>query len=93
MYYKPMVALQIKNVPAEERDILSERARAKGQSLQAYLRELIEREARFASNVELARNFAVEGFTASSEDVLAATRAAKGYYESCDDSPARSTGA
>ncbi len=74
-----MVALQIKNVPSEQRDVLTERARSRGQSLQAYLRELIEREARFASNVELARNSAVEGFTATSDDVVEAVRAAKGY--------------
>lgn len=76
-----MVTLQIKNVPPEQRDVLVERARCKGQSLQAYLRERIEREARFASNVELARGFAVEGFTASSDDVVEAVRVAKGYSD------------
>lgn len=79
MYTGSMVALQIKNVPQEQRDALAERAISKGQSLQAYLRELIEREARFASNVDLARNFAVEGFSVTSDDIVEAARAAKGY--------------
>lgn len=91
MYIGVMVALQIKNVPPEQRDLLVERARSKGQSLQAYLRELIEREARFASNVELARDFAVEGFTASSDDVIEAVRAAKGYSDVDSDINATGT--
>lgn len=46
MYYACMtVALQIREVPEEVRDTLVERARNNGQSLQAYLLALIEREA------------------------------------------------
>ncbi|HEY0216811.1 MAG TPA: hypothetical protein VGC57_10510 [Cellulomonas sp.] len=48
-----MVALQIRDVPEEVRDVLTERARAKGQSLQAFLREVVLREASFAHNVAL----------------------------------------
>lgn len=47
------VSLQIRNVPEEVRDRLAERARDKGMSVQAYLLELIEREARVSRNAEM----------------------------------------
>ena len=47
------VSLQIRNVPEEVRDRLAERAREKGMSVQAYLLELVEREARFSRNAEM----------------------------------------
>jgi antitoxin FitA len=40
------VALQIKDVPEEVRDAIAVRAAARGQSMQVYLRELLEREYR-----------------------------------------------
>jgi antitoxin FitA len=46
-----MVALQIRDVPAEVRDILATQARLRGQSLQAYLLDLVTMQARRASTV------------------------------------------
>ncbi len=40
------VALQIRDVPDEVRDLLAEQARRDDQSVQTYLRRLVEREAR-----------------------------------------------
>lgn len=45
-----MVALQIRDVPDDVRDRLAESARARGQSLQAYLLALVTDEARRADN-------------------------------------------
>ncbi|GAA3365683.1 hypothetical protein GCM10020366_66560 [Saccharopolyspora gregorii] len=45
-----MVALQIRDVPEDVRDTLVDRARAQGQSLQAYLLSLVEAEARRSEN-------------------------------------------
>jgi plasmid stability protein len=47
------VALQIRNVPDEVRDALVERASQLGQSMQAYLLDLVQREARLASNASM----------------------------------------
>lgn len=44
------VALQIRNVPDEVRDALAERASQLGKSMQAYLLDLVQREARLARN-------------------------------------------
>ncbi|WP_163567435.1 hypothetical protein [Fodinicola feengrottensis] len=48
-----MVALQIRDVPIEVRDALAEQAQARGQSLQAFLLALVEREARRMRNMEI----------------------------------------
>lgn len=48
-----MVALQIRDVPEEVRDVLALSARDHGQSLQAYLLDLVTREARFRQNVDI----------------------------------------
>lgn len=45
-----MVALQIRNVPEDVRGALVERARERGQSLQAFLLALVETEARRTHN-------------------------------------------
>jgi antitoxin FitA len=45
-----MVALQIRDVPDDVRDALAERARERGQSLQAYLLDMVEADARRARN-------------------------------------------
>jgi plasmid stability protein len=42
------VALQIRDVPEEVRDALAEAAAARGQSMQAYLLDLVAEEARIA---------------------------------------------
>ncbi|HLS92337.1 MAG TPA: Arc family DNA-binding protein [Microbacterium sp.] len=48
-----MTALQIRDVPDDVRDALAERARQNGQSLNAYLRGVVVREASFLKNVRL----------------------------------------
>ncbi len=53
-----MPALQIRDVPEEIRDALAQRARERGQSLQAYLLALVENEARRSRNSELLERFA-----------------------------------
>lgn len=47
------VALQIRDVPDEVRDTLASAARSHGQSLQAFLLEMVEREARYFRNIEI----------------------------------------
>ncbi len=47
------VALQIKDVREEVRDVIAARAAASGQSVQAYLREILEREFRAERNKQL----------------------------------------
>lgn len=53
-----MVALQIRDVPDELRDRLSELARQRGQSLQAYLLDVVSDEARRADNLAVLDRFA-----------------------------------
>lgn len=57
MYIACMVALQIRNVPEDVRDALAEQARARGQSLQAFLLSLVEAEARRSTNLALFDRF------------------------------------
>ncbi|GAB3526513.1 FitA-like ribbon-helix-helix domain-containing protein [Arthrobacter monumenti] len=52
-----MVALQIRDVPDDVRQTLAERARARGQSLQAFLLSLVEDEARRSTNLALLDRF------------------------------------
>lgn len=52
------MAIQIKDVPEEVRDALAARAAARGQSTQAYLRALLEREFRAERNSELLASMA-----------------------------------
>jgi hypothetical protein len=47
------VALQIRDVPDDIRDLLAEQARTRGQSMQAYLLDLVSREARLGSRVDM----------------------------------------
>lgn len=53
-----MVALQIRDVPDDVRRALVARARARGQSLQAFLLWLVEEEARRGRNLALLDRFA-----------------------------------
>ncbi len=53
-----MVALQIRDVPDDVRRTLAERARTRGQSLQAFLLSLVEDEARRSANLALLDRFA-----------------------------------
>jgi hypothetical protein len=50
------IALQIKDVREEVRDAIAARAAARGQSMQVYLRELLEREFRAERNKRLFEN-------------------------------------
>lgn len=74
-----MTHLQIRDVPNDVRDILAQRARERGQSLNMYLRELVLREASFAGNRTLIDDVVSRrgrsSFTA--EDVLAARDAGR----------------
>lgn len=47
------VALQIRNVPDEVRDALIERAAQLNQSMQAFLLDVVQREARLAHNAQM----------------------------------------
>ena len=58
MHNACMVALQIRDVPAEVRDALVAQAKARGQSLQAYLLELVQREASRSRNADILDLFA-----------------------------------
>jgi hypothetical protein len=53
-----MVAWQIRDVPEDIRQTLAARARACGQSLQAFLLSLVEDEARRSANLALLDRFA-----------------------------------
>ncbi len=53
-----MVAMQIRGVPEDVRQALAERARAQGQSLQAFLLSLVQAEARRSANLDLLDRFA-----------------------------------
>jgi hypothetical protein len=58
MHNACMVAIQIRDVPEAVRDALAAQARARGQSLQAYLLELVEMQARRLRNTDLLHRFA-----------------------------------
>jgi len=47
-----VVALQIRDVPEDIRDAIAQRAARQGQSLQAYLLALVQREGRLLRNAE-----------------------------------------
>jgi plasmid stability protein len=74
-----MVALQIRDIPDDVRDVLTRRARAKGQSLQAYLREMVLRDAAFEDNLALLDSLAHarRGAVGTGDDVLDALDAAR----------------
>ncbi|MFB9318527.1 hypothetical protein [Cryptosporangium minutisporangium] len=52
-----MVALRIRDVPDDVRDVLVEQARVKGQSLQAFLLDLFRMQARRSVNTTLLQQF------------------------------------
>jgi hypothetical protein len=58
MHNACMVAIQIRDVPEDVRDALVSQARARGQSLQAYLLELVETQARRRRNTAVLDRFA-----------------------------------
>ncbi len=53
-----MVALQIRDVPEDVRDVLAAQAKARGQSLQSYLLELVEMQAQRLRNAAVLDRFA-----------------------------------
>jgi hypothetical protein len=56
-----MVSIQIHGVPKQVRDSLAELARSRGQSMQVYLRNLLEDDARRANNMTLLNQLAATG--------------------------------
>ena len=77
-----MANIQVRDVPEQVRRTLAETARSRGQSMQAYLRALLEEEARSAGNVGLLRQVRGTGAGYVAEpgeaaDELAAIRAGR----------------
>lgn len=77
-----MAYLQIRDVPDDIRDILAQRAKDRGQSLNAYLRDVVLREASFANNQKLIDRVVTArgGSKFTAEDVLAARDAARAEH-------------
>lgn len=75
-----MAYLQIRDIPDDVRDVLAQRAKDRGQSLNSYLRDVVLREASFANNQALInRVVASRGDSKfTTEDVLAARDTARG---------------
>jgi plasmid stability protein len=75
-----MAYLQIRDIPDDVRDVLAQRAKDRGQSLNSYLRDVVLREASFANNQALIdRVIASRGDSKfTTEDVLAARDTARG---------------
>lgn len=48
-----MVSVQIRDIPEQVRDTLADVARSRGQSMQTYLRNLLEEDARRAGNIAM----------------------------------------
>ncbi|MFE0132037.1 hypothetical protein ACFWY6_10735 [Streptomyces sp. NPDC059037] len=78
-----MVALQIRDVPDEVRDILAGRAQELGQSLQGYLLSLVTDEAARANNIALLRTFEnrTDGADGTMEQTVAEIDAARAERE------------
>ena len=55
------MALQIRDVPDDVRDRLAAKAKARGQSLQAYLLELVTGDAQRLSNIEIITRLRASG--------------------------------
>ncbi|MGY0540867.1 FitA-like ribbon-helix-helix domain-containing protein [Nocardioides sp. YJ-D4] len=74
-----MAYLQIRDIPDDVRDVLAQRAKDRGQSLNSYLRDVVLREASFANNQALIdRVVASRGDSKfTTEDVLAARDTAR----------------
>ncbi|RDI63810.1 hypothetical protein [Nocardia pseudobrasiliensis] len=82
-----MVALQIRDVPEELRDKLVVLARERGQSLQAYLFDLIRDEARRKDNLAVLKRFGPGGVL-NPDDVTAALDAERADRDAALDDPA-----
>jgi hypothetical protein len=73
-----MTVMTIRNVPDEVRDLLSRAAKRSGQSLQNYLLAILDREARFARNAEIAEMEPVGGGLLGMDEIVEAVRTARG---------------
>ncbi|GAB3913066.1 hypothetical protein GCM10011575_21340 [Microlunatus endophyticus] len=75
-----MAYLQIRDIPDAARDVLAQRARDRGQSLNSYLRDVVLREVSFANNRALINDVVAargdSSFTV--EDVLEVLADARG---------------
>lgn len=58
MHNECMVAIQIRDVPEDVRDALAAAAKARGQSLQAYLLDLVQAQAKRLNNMSVLDRFA-----------------------------------
>ncbi len=66
-----MVALQIRDVPDDVRDVLAARAHAQGRSLQSLLLDIVRREAGFERNRALLKDLAwADGSRGTLVDVI-----------------------
>jgi hypothetical protein len=73
-----MSVVTVRNVPDEIRDLLARAAKRSGQSLQAYLLSVLEREARFARNAEIAEMEPIGAGRLSMDEIVQAVREAGG---------------
>lgn len=78
MVWDMTVALQIKDVREEVRDAIAARAAALGQSMQTYLRDILEREFRAERNKHLFDNLATHrSLSLDVDDVVDLIRAGR----------------
>ncbi|WKX71413.1 hypothetical protein [Streptomyces sp. XD-27] len=79
-----MVALQIRDVPEDLRDRLSAIARERGQSLQAYLLDVVSDEVRRRDNLAVLERFSGRryGTTLTENDVLGVLRSERAARDS-----------
>ncbi|MFY1696978.1 MULTISPECIES: FitA-like ribbon-helix-helix domain-containing protein [unclassified Solwaraspora] len=85
------VVLTIRDVPEEVRDLLAQQARERGQSLQAYLLAVLNRQADFCRNRQLLAELSDEldggssgagPTSADASDLLARSRAERDFPDS-----------
>lgn len=76
--------MTIRNVPDDVRELLGRAAKRSGQSLQNYLLAMLEREARFARNAEIAEMEPVGGGLLSMDEIVEAVRVARGEAPGSD---------
>ncbi len=71
--------IQIRNVPAEVHEALTEQARASGQSLQNFLLDVVRRQAARSNNLAIMREFEGrnDGTNLSPDEVVADLQAAR----------------
>jgi hypothetical protein len=91
------VVLTIRDVPDEVRDALARDARARGQSLQAFLLGLLKRQAQFSGNRELLEEIERDlsrtgGADASAPDAADVLERARGERAAAKRSPRRRSG-